>query len=137
VVINDNLLFDEVEQFVSDHVRVVDAVSDRRVPGLELVQRLHYSLQVIVLQQVLSAGGIVLLVAADLLLDFLHVLQQLVNTEGLLEHLHFLEVIRVDRRSAQHLLLVLVVADLEHVVGEVVDARVQQQTVRHVALVTN
>ena len=60
-VVDDDLFFKEVKQLVTDSVSVCDAVSDRCVPGLELVKCLHDLLQVIVLDEELTSNWVIFL----------------------------------------------------------------------------
>jgi len=50
VIIDDSLLLDVVQELVTDHVSIVNRISDGRVPRSEVVYNPHHSLQVFVRQ---------------------------------------------------------------------------------------
>ena len=113
--INDNLLFDEIKQFVSNTVGIIDAFSDSRVPRLKLINHLHHTLQIMVLKNIRRIfafiasslrflylecldGKAVPITYLDLLAKLENTVLQLVNAEGLLENLHLFKIVRIDGR---------------------------------------
>jgi hypothetical protein len=113
--INYDLLFDEIKQFVSNTVGIVNAFSDSRVPRLEFIDHLHHALQIVVIKNIRNIfaliatslcvlylecldGKAVPITYLDLLAKLKHIVLQLVNSEGLFEDLHLFKIVSVDGR---------------------------------------
>ena len=107
MVVNNDLLLHVVEQLVADAVRLLDAVGNGRVARLELVNELHHTLEVLVLEYRLNnllhvALGLMFLPLSqnrltyhDALVKRENLVLERRNAKSLLEDFHLLQVVRV------------------------------------------